>query len=88
MKSNHLNKMVDEDKQPLMGLYDEAGWPALPKVKQTLIQKWDKISSKSKFMIHCGIVTLYTVLFLVVFFAIYHPPNEASCPQPGEFAAF
>lgn len=86
MKPNHVKKMADEDKQPLMGSYDETGLPALPKVKFTLLEKWDKISSRSKFMIHCAVITFYTALFLVVFFAIYHPSKEALCPQPSEFA--
>jgi hypothetical protein len=86
MKISHLDKMADEDKQPLMGSYDEPGLPALPKLKPKLLKKWDNISSKFKVMIHCAIFTLYTAVFLILFFALYNSSKEASCPQPGELA--
>jgi len=67
-----------EDQEPLMGVHDDK---SLIGNNPSLLQRWNIVSIKVKFGIHCFLVLLYTGLCAAVLLSTHKRSHENQCPN-------
>lgn len=87
-RSNTRNmSKADEcrDQEPLMGLYLEENSSNLAEPPNLVLRKWNNLSIKTKFAIHCSIFFFYFIFGAFIIRVQKCPGKEPRCPQSSKY---